>query len=133
MYTELGQWLKIFRLSNAIRLYDMAGKMGVSSAFLSAIETGKKMAPTNFFDKLVDSYQLSKEQQDKLMTAIVNTRERLTSGKATIQFTINNPRQGIDNLAFSFARNANYLSEDQRQQLLKILAEAKGGNGSVSN
>lgn len=133
MYTELGKWLKIFKFSNGIRLYDMAEKMGVSSAFLSAIETGKKMAPTYFFDKMVELYHLSKEQQDELMAAIVSTREQLTSGKPAIQFTINNPRQGIDNLAFSFARNANYLNEDQRQQLLKILAEAKGGNGSVSN
>lgn len=133
MYTELGRWLKIFRLSEGIRLYDMAEKMGVSSAFLSAIETGKKTAPTNFFDRMVELYHLSKEQQDELMAAIVATRECQASGKSAIQFTINNPRQGVDNLAFSFARNANYLTEDQRQQLMKILSEAKGENGSVSN
>jgi len=133
MYTELGKWLKMFRLSEGIRLYDMAEKMGVSSAFLSAVETGKKMAPANFIDKMTEMYALSKEQQDELMAAIVNTREQITSGKTAIQFTINNPRQGVDNLAFSFARNANYLTEEQRKQLLEILAAAKGGTGSVSN
>ena len=128
MYTELGKWLKLFRLSNGIRLYDMAEKMNVSSAFLSAIETGRKMAPKNLFDRVNELYPLSKEQQDGLMTAIVNTREQLTPGKAAIQFTIDNPRQGVGNLAFSFARKVNYLTEEQRKQLLEILAEAKGGN-----
>lgn len=133
MYTELGKWLKIFRLSKGIRLYDMAEQMNVSSAFLSAVETGKKMAPTNFFDKMSKLYSLSNEQKNELMAAIVNTREQLAHGKAAIQFTINNPRQGIDNLAFSFARKANYLTEEQKIKLLEILNEAKGGNGSVSN
>ena len=133
MYTELGKWLKVFRLSEGIRLYDMADKLKVSSAFLSAIETGKKTVPTNFFDKMVESYKLSQEQKNELMTAIVNTREQLATGKPAIKFTISNPRQGVDNLAVTFARNANYLNEEQRKQLLEILADAKGGNGSVSN
>ncbi|MCM1294192.1 MAG: helix-turn-helix domain-containing protein [Muribaculaceae bacterium] len=128
MYTELGKWLKLFRLSEGIRLYDMADKMNVSSAFLSAIETGKKTVPTNFFDKMTELYTLSQEQKNELLAAIVSTREQLASEKNAIKFTINNPRKGVDNLAVSFARNANYLTEEQRKKLLEILAEAKGGN-----
>jgi transcriptional regulator with XRE-family HTH domain len=133
MYTELGKWLKMFRLSEDIKLYDMAGKMNVSSAFLSAIETGKKTVPTNFFDKMNGVYVLSPEQKTELMEAIINTREQLAAGKGSIQFTINNPRQGVDNLAFSFSRKANYLTADQRKDLLKILADAKEGDNNVSN
>lgn len=133
MYTELGKWLKIFRLSESVRLYDMAEKMGISSAFLSAIETGNKAAPANFFDKVCDAYNLSPEQKNELMQVIVNTREQQAIKKESIHLVIDKPRQGIDNLAFSFARNANYLTEGQRAQLLDILAKAKEGDGSVSD
>ncbi|MCL2017284.1 MAG: helix-turn-helix domain-containing protein [Alphaproteobacteria bacterium] len=133
MYTELGKWLKIFRLSEGIRLYDMAKKIGVSSAFLSAIETGNKTTPVSFFDRLTSVYNLSSEQKSELMQKIVETREQQATGKPSIRFTIDHPKQGVDDLAFSFARKANYLTEQERKQLLKILNKAAEGDSSVSN
>ena len=130
MYTELGKWLKTFRLTQGIRLYDMAARLGYTSAFLSAIENGKKNAPVNFGDKVTEEYHLSEEQQKELNEAIIASREQAYKPNAAIRLRIDNPCKGVDSLAYCFARKVNHLTSEQRTELLKILNQEET---SVSN
>ena len=50
--TELGIALRKIRLDKHELLREMAAKLNVSSAFLSAVETGKKRPPANFVNKI---------------------------------------------------------------------------------
>ena len=40
--TAFGKLIRTFRLEKLMRLKDMASDLGVSSAFLSAVETGER-------------------------------------------------------------------------------------------
>lgn len=59
MRTILGDKLRGIRIKNNQILKDMADTLGVSSAFLSAVENGKKNMPTNWIDILQNAYALS--------------------------------------------------------------------------
>ena len=50
--TKLGIALRKIRLDRQELLKDMADRLKVSSAFLSAVETGKKRPPANFIDRI---------------------------------------------------------------------------------
>lgn len=123
MYTELGKWLKIFRLNHGIRLYDMAKKFGYSSSFLSAIETGKKKAPINFFDIMKGQYELSQKESNELETAIIQTRKEEIENQDSIHLKIENLEKWTNELSFMFARKVNHLTKEQREMLVKILKE----------
>ena len=51
--TGFGVQLRKHRLDRNLTLYDMAVAVGVSSSFLSAVETGQKRAPDDLVGKLV--------------------------------------------------------------------------------
>ena len=54
--TQLGKELRKIRIGKEEVLFDMASKLGISSAMLSAIETGAKAAPEDFCQRLADHY-----------------------------------------------------------------------------
>lgn len=51
MFTQFGKVLRKIRIDRGMLLKDMAEGFGVSSAFLSAVETGKKAIPSGFVDR----------------------------------------------------------------------------------
>lgn len=123
MYTELGKWLKIFRLNHGIRLYDMAKKLEYSSAFLSAVETGKKKAPLNFFDIMKGKYELSQKESKELEQVIIKTSNEAIEQQESIHLKIDNLEKWTNELSFMFARKVNHLTKKQRDELRKILKE----------
>ena len=53
MLTEIGKFLRRYRIDNGLLLKDMAGKVGVTSAYLSAVENGKKRPRQQSLTKLI--------------------------------------------------------------------------------
>ncbi len=47
MITNFGKFCRRLRIDNGELLYDMAKKLGVSSAFMSSVENGKKNRQKN--------------------------------------------------------------------------------------
>ena len=64
--TKLGIALRKIRLDRQELLKDMADRLKVSSAFLSAVETGKKRPPANFIDRICSAYELSEDESCSL-------------------------------------------------------------------
>lgn len=114
MTTSLGNFLRQLRLENGERLKDMAEKIGVSSAFLSAVENGKKKMPDVWYDKLTDLYNLSKKQQENLRTAVIESGER-------VELNIKNVSAGNRELAISFARYFDTLDDETSKKIFDIL------------
>ena len=52
MLPSIGRFLRKLRIDNGEILKDMAEALGVSSAFLSAVENGKKKMPEGWIEKL---------------------------------------------------------------------------------
>ena len=59
MITSVGKYLRKLRIDNGEILRDMADVLNVSSAFLSAVENGKKKMPTLWLPKLQKNYNLT--------------------------------------------------------------------------
>lgn len=59
MVTELGIFCRKLRIEYGERLSDMAQKLGVSSAFLSKVENGKKKPPVQWKQTIISIYGLS--------------------------------------------------------------------------
>jgi transcriptional regulator with XRE-family HTH domain len=69
MVTEFGKFLRKLRIDCGEIIQDMAGKLGVTASYLSAVETGKRNIPGSWVEEISDSYSLSQESRDDLAAA----------------------------------------------------------------
>lgn len=58
MVTKFGKFCRKLRIEKGELLFDMAQKLGVSSAFLSKVENGKRKPPHNWKQIIVKEYAL---------------------------------------------------------------------------
>lgn len=118
MVTTLGAFLRKLRLDNGEILKNMAENLGVSSAFLSAVENGKKKMPEAWYEKLTTLYDLNTEQQDILQQVSLES-------SGIVELNLKNVSHGNRRLAVSFARKFDSLDEETSQQIFKLLNKRK--------
>ncbi len=114
MATEFGDKVQKLRQLAGMTLFDVAQKMGLSTAFLSAVENGRKRVPEDFVDRLSKVLPDAKAQVGELEALANQAREQvvLPLPKAS--------RQDAD-LATALARKFNTLSESQKKRIRAIL------------
>ena len=111
--TSLGQFLRILRIRNGEVLFDMAKKLEVSSSFLSAVEYGDRGVPKSWVEILTEKYSLDEEKQNELVDAI-------TRAKSEIQVSLKDKSSEDIDLAITFARSFDSLTDEKKQELRKI-------------
>ncbi|GBQ55565.1 MULTISPECIES: helix-turn-helix domain-containing protein [Komagataeibacter] len=116
MVTELGKELRKIRIDRDERLMDMADKLGKSSAFVSAIEVGKKSPPPGFEDAVAKIYELASDMVTKLYQAADRARK---------SFTIEPSSMLGRDTAGLLARRMNELSEEQLNEINEILRKMR--------
>lgn len=119
MVTSVGLFLRKMRIGKDEILRDMARKLDVSSAFLSAVENGKKKIPEAWIPKLEEYYDLSPEQMEELRNAVMESSK-------TVSLNIENASAENRELAISFARHFDALDAETAKKILTILKKAKG-------
>lgn len=70
MVNQLGKILRIIRIKKDDSMRDMADKLDISLAYLSAIENGKRNIPTDFEKKVLACYELDDDERKILKEAI---------------------------------------------------------------
>lgn len=118
MATCLGKFLRGLRIENQEILRDMADNLGVSSAFLSAVENGKKKLPDSWYEKLTKIYALTESQQEELKRVVMESGD-------IIQLNMNQSSCYQRDLAVSFARAFDSIDEDLCKKLLELLKKKK--------
>ncbi len=118
MLTSLGKFMRKLRIDNGEILRDMARKLEVSSAFLSAVENGKKKIPASWTAKLADIYSLTNAQIAELDEAIIESKD-------VIELNIKNTTNPNRELAICFARKFDDLDEITSTRILRILKKNK--------
>ena len=118
MLTSVGKFLRKLRIDRGEILRDMARKLGVSSAFLSAVENGKKNMPEAWLSKIEKLYSLTLAQVAELKDAMIDSRE-------TIELNIRNTSSRNRQLAITFARQFDALDEETAQKIFSILKKQK--------
>ncbi len=69
MRTPFGIALRELRDQKSLKLHDVAAAVGVSSAFISALETGRKSIPDGFVTKLRRALHLTEKEAGTLRRA----------------------------------------------------------------
>jgi len=111
--TPFGLFMRKLRLEQGLLLKDMADSMGVSSAYLSALEHGKKGTPKpEFVSALEAKLKLSVAQKAELRDAVRNsaTQVAIPSKVTPLAFET----------AHAFARMLPDLSERQLREMQRI-------------
>lgn len=112
--TDIRTVLITIRLEHNQKLKDMAENLGVSSAFLSAVENNKKSFPESWYEKFKTIYNLSDEEISQIKEAALYSRK-------VIELNLENASDESRKLAVKFARSFNTLDKKTQQDMLDLL------------
>lgn len=107
-------FLKRLRLEHGELLFDMAKRLQVSSAFLSAVENGRKSAPAVWQEILCREYNLSEQQKRELAEAIDDSVKH-------IRMDVSSVDSRKRSCALAFARNFEEFTDDDIRKIMKIM------------
>jgi transcriptional regulator with XRE-family HTH domain len=120
MLTEFGQYLRKLRIDCNEFLKNMADKLGVTSSYLSAVETGKRNIPDGWVDRIGQLYELDMVEQDALRVAATNSAKAITMDLSNVQ-----PKRR--ETALLFARQFDVVDDSVLRDIQNLLKESKGG------
>ena len=114
--TEFGLEVRKLRLEKRMRLLDLAEKVGVSAAFLSAVETGSKAVPTGLPEKIAKALVLDDLATQRLCRAAA-------SSVRTVRLDLSDTDEKAQELAVAFARRFPSMDRREVEQFLSMLTE----------
>ena len=115
--SPLGEWLRKYRLENRITLREMSRRIGVSAAFLSAVEIGNKAVTERILNDIISVFGFEEDKAHELRLAADRSRNSVR-----VEIGRNQPR-GDAEIAALFARNFGGLDEDQKDRIRKLLED----------
>ena len=113
MLTAFGKFCRKLRIENEEILKDMAEKLGVTPAYLSAVEVGKRNIPVEWFNAITSTYALSAKEQRDLQEAIDSSAKQ-------IKINLDNYSERQKQTAVMFARKLSTLNDSELEKLAKI-------------
>lgn len=84
MVTEIGKQLRLIRINTGDSLRTMSSKLGISAAYLSSIENGKRNIPDDFDKLIFKAYTLSEVEMHRIQDAIFSAKENYTVNLSVI-------------------------------------------------
>ena len=116
MLTSFGKEIRKLRIDKGLRLLDLADRLGMSSAFVSAVETGRKPIPTGYPATVGVAMSLSPNEIECLERAADKDRS---------QISVENLPSDKRELLAAFARRPDdvpqYLLDELRKAVFKSL------------
>lgn len=114
--STFGKVLRIMRMDRGELLKDMAQKIGVTSAYLSAVENGNKKPTLELVEKICRIYDLNKDQAQELEDAY---RKSLMS----VVLDFHNVREDQQLLGLKLARAFSSLSPSQIKKISDVIKD----------
>ncbi|WP_208439260.1 helix-turn-helix domain-containing protein [Bartonella tribocorum] len=114
MVTSFGKILRKLRIDHSERLLDMAKTLGISVAFLSSVEIGKKSVPVGMEEKIIELYGLDQEKASLLRKEAYACRK---------SFTIKSSDPFRCEIIGMFVRNLENFSQEDLAKLKKLFEE----------
>ncbi len=116
MATRLGKLLRKIRIDRDEYLKNMAEHLGITSAYLSAIENGKRNMSDALLQKLADVYSLTSD-------ALADLKEAAAASKGKVEIGVADSSEDKQSVAWAFARKFENLSDKQISEIKKILED----------
>ncbi|MBF0174141.1 MAG: helix-turn-helix transcriptional regulator [Magnetococcales bacterium] len=112
--TPFGRMVRKIRIDQSVRLKEMAEHLGVSSAFLSAVEMGKKNIPEGWVQETAKFLHMSLPQAEELQKlAMQSARE--------VKICLEGQDDLGRGLTAAFARRLPELSPEDKERISQIL------------
>ena len=115
--SEYGEFLKHLRINKHEMLRDMAGKLGLNSSYLSAIESGNRDIPPSLTSLICKEYDLDEDERQKLHEAELNEDRKLVQ----INMDVINKNRLAKEVVLNFAGKAESLTDEQLKEINAIL------------
>ncbi len=114
MLTALGKDLRKLRIDRGVNMMEMAKAIGLSTAMLSAIETGRKRVPGDFVDRLERAYPdlIARRAQIEALINLANREVRVSLDEATEDDAV---------LVTELARRFSDFTDGQKDSLRNLL------------
>lgn len=123
--TPFGKMLRQERKEKGMLLADMAAALGISSPYLSQLETGQKPLKEGFVEKVIRMLDLNRADADAMRRAAAASLPA-TVGSVTIELRPNasaRDRELASNIALSFNR----LKPETKARLQEMLKDENNG------
>ena len=117
--TEYGKYLKKLRIDKDKTLAAMAKDMGIAPSYLSAIESGERVIPVDFTEKVSEKYLLDDTAKDELRELELKTPRTALQ----LDFKKSGSTEEQKNLAILFAQKYAGLSARQIEKIRAVLEE----------
>ena len=114
MVTDFGRFLRKIRIDCGEILKDMAEKLNVSAAYLSAVEMGKRNIPEQWVNRISELYNLSEEEKSNLNDAADNSAKSIT-------LNFDNISNSHKETAILFAREFENVDTETLDKIKKLL------------
>ena len=118
MLTEFGKKVRKLRIDKGVRLKDMAEYLDVSSAYLSAVETGKKKASKNILEGIAKYFKLKGEQKAELLQIAAQSAEE-------VKINLKGMSDDSIETATAFARKFPNMKPIDMKELMKLLEKVR--------
>lgn len=112
--TSFGSFFRVLRLQNGEILQDASRFLGVTSAYISAVECGKRPVPEEWEEKIILHYGLSESEREALRAAI-------EGAKAVVRIPLSDASELCRAAALHFARAFSTMDDETASRLLQIL------------
>lgn len=113
MLTNFGKTLRKIRIDHNELLKNMAMRLNVTVAYLSAVENGKREVPDSWIELLEKEYKLSPEETRELQAYAYENKNLLKIDLVNIE------KEERD-LALAFARSFKTLTDEETKTLSQI-------------
>lgn len=113
--TELGRYLRAYRLDNNMLLKDMAYELRITPSYLSSLEKGKRRFSTKVFNKVISKYGTDTHKKYNIESAYYKDM-----GYILIDVTMASNEHIA--LALDFKDKLIYLNERRVREIAKALS-----------
>lgn len=120
-YTAFGEFFRILRLKHREILNDAKEFLGVSCAYISSVECGRRPIPDGWKEKIIEHYRLD-------ANGILELEKAIDESKDNIKIDLASATNLQKMVAIQFQRSFDDVDDDMAKKILKIL-EGKGKSG----
>lgn len=114
MFTSFGKAVRVLRIEYGVTLKKMAEYLGVTSSYVSAVETGKKNPTDELVSKIATFFNLQPHDEKELFIKAAESHRKLT-------LDLDGASPAGRSTATAFARNFNNLTDEQLEQVTKLV------------
>jgi len=123
--TPFGKMVRQERKDRGMPIGEMADKLGVSTPYLSQLETGARPATGRVLDKIVSLFDLNQTEAEKLTRAAAHSQP---SDVSSVTIDIRKDASQHDReLASHLALSFNRLSPEAKKKIREMLKDQNNG------